>query len=154
MNATERFLGEPAGWKNARLRLVSLQALWGGWVISLSGNGDCLVQQISPVRQERRYRLALTETEAHSILDAGVRSDVLSLPAPARAGVPDETLLQLSLVNPAGEACTVCKWAGDRSEAFEAASRPLFALTRRTESMQPEFTGLFEWPAAPPGGNA
>ena len=150
-NLTQSFLGNPASWKAARLQLTSLQALWGGWVVTALGNGEAIVQHVSHVRLERRYRFDLGQVEVTALFEACVGHDLLALPGPQRPGVPDEIRMGLTLVNPQGEARTVTKWAGDRQEAFEAVMRPLFALTARTEKLEPFLTGPFDWPGVPGG---
>ena len=146
MTTTLSLLGDPAGWKDAQIHLSALQALWGGWQVFLSGDGTAVVRHVSPVRREQRYKLTLTPDEVHTLFAACVENDLLSIPALQRPGHPDETMLELTLVNGRGERRTVKKWAGERQAAFETVSRPLFALTARLQEMIPFYTGPFEWP--------
>jgi hypothetical protein len=148
MNITRSFLGDPAGWKDVQIHLSALQMLWGGWQVFVSGDGTAVVRRVSPVRREQRYKLALTSAEAQSLLESCVEKDLLSVPPPRRAGHPDETMIEITLVNPCGETRTVTKWAGEVLPAFDSTSRLLFALTTRTQELLPFYTGPFEWPAA------
>ncbi|HTX92566.1 MAG TPA: hypothetical protein VMC09_15240 [Anaerolineales bacterium] len=151
MNATRLFLGEPASRDNIQVQLTSLQGLWGGWCISISGSREAVIQHVSPRLHEERYKLALSEAEFQALLEACIENDLLTVPTPERPGHPDETMIQLTLVNAEGKKQTVGKWAGDRVERFEAVSRQLFGLTTRTGGLAPFYTGPFRWPD-PPGG--
>jgi hypothetical protein len=149
MNITLPFLGVPARWKDAQIHLSALQGLWGGWQVFVGGNGEAVVRRVSPLTREQRYKLLLNETELHSLFEACIENDLLAVPRPQRPGIPDEVMVQLTLVNAEGEYRTVSKWARDVLPEFEAVSRPLFALTTRTKDMIPFYTGPFEWPTSP-----
>jgi hypothetical protein len=151
MNATRLFLGDPAGWKDVQIHLSALQALWGGWLVLVSGDREAIVRHISPVTQEQRFRLALTEADFWAIPEACLENDLLSVPGPTRPGHPDETMIEITLVNAIGETAVAQKWAGDKVASFDAVSRLLFALTARTETLQPVYRGPFQWPKAPTG---
>ena len=151
MNATRHFLGDPAGWKDVHIHLSALQGLWGGWQVFVFGSQDVVVQRVSPVRREQRFKLMLTEAEFQLLIETCIESDLLSVPPPLRPGHPDETQIQIVLVNGQGEDRTASKWAGDRLEAFDAVSRQLFALTVRTKDMLPFYSGPFDWPVSPAG---
>lgn len=149
MNATRPFLGNLAGWTDAQIHLAALQGLWGGWRIFVFGSLDAIVQRVTPARREQRYRLALTEAEFQAVLDACIENDLLSIPKPQRPGHPDETMLQLTLVSPAGESRLVEKWAGDELERFDIVFRRIFSLADRTKNMLPFYTGPFDWSVSP-----
>lgn len=148
MNATRSFLGNPAGWKDAQVHLSALQGLWGGWQVFVSGGGVTVVRRVSPVTREQRYKLTLTGAEIQSLLETCVENDLLVVPLPQRPGHPDETMIEITLVNNRGENLTVKKWAGDTLAAFDAPSRLLFALTTQTHDMIPFYTGPFQWPVS------
>jgi hypothetical protein len=149
MNATRQFLGNPKSWKDVQIHLSSLQGLWGGWRVFVFGSRDAVVQRISPVMREQRYKLMLTDIEFQSLFEACIENDLLSIPPPQRPGHPDETQIQIMLVNSKGENKTVSKWAGDMLAAFDSISRQLFALTTRTKDMLPFYTGPFDWSISP-----
>ena len=145
MNTTHSFLGDPAGWKDAQVHLSALQGLWGGWQVFVSGGGVTVVRRVSPVTREQRYKLTLTGAEVQSLLETCVENNLLAIPQPQRPSHPDETMIEITLVNKRGKNRTVKKWAGDTLAAFDAPSRLLFALTTRTHSMIPFYTGPFRW---------
>jgi hypothetical protein len=149
MSATRHFLGDPAGWEDVQIHLASLQGLWGGWRIFVFGSLDAIVQRISPATREQRYRLGLSEDEFRLLLEACIENDLLSVPPPQRPGHPDETMLQITLVNPAGESRTGEKWAGDKLEPFDLVFRRIFSLTDRTKDLLPFYTGPFDWSVSP-----
>lgn len=156
MTDTRSFLGDPDSWDKVKIQLTALQALWGGWIISASGSGEAEIQHISPIDRQQRYRLALAAGEVRSLIEASIENDLLNLPSPSRPGHPDETMVQLTLVNAAGVARSSEKWAGDRLPAFDAVSGPMFALIERIRLLEPDYAGPFEWPSTgktPPATN-
>jgi hypothetical protein len=149
MNSTQQFLGDPAHWKDAQVHLSAMQALFGGWRVYVFGNRDAIAQHVSPVTQEKRYRLTFTETELKSLLNTCIENDLLTVEPSKRPGHPDETMIQITLINPQKESRTASKWAGDQHAAFDAVSRILFELTTRTLELTPYHTGPFDWSASP-----
>jgi hypothetical protein len=145
MNATGLFLGYSTDWKDVQVHLSALQGLWGGWQVFVSGGGVTVIRRVSPVKREQRYKLTLTGAEVQSLLETCVENDLLAVPLPLRPGRPDETMIEITLVNKRGENRTVKKWAGEPLAAFDAPSRLLFALTTRAHDMIPFYTGPFEW---------
>jgi hypothetical protein len=149
MNATGKFLGDPVNWKDAQVHLYAMQALFGGWRVYVFGNRDAIVQHVSPVTQEKRYRLQFTDEEFQSLLTACIENDLLAVEPSKRPGHPDETMIQITLINPQKESRTASKWAGDVNPAFDVVSRVLFELTTRTKDTTPYHTGKFDWFASP-----
>ena len=149
MNTTGLFLGDPANWKDVQVHLSAMQALFGGWRVYVFGNRDAIVQRVSPVTQEKRYRLTFTESEFQSLLKTCIENDLLTVEPSKRPGHPDETMIQITLVNSKKESQTASKWAGDKRPEFDSVSRILFELTERTRNMTPFHTGPFDWFASP-----
>lgn len=145
MNATRQFLGEPAGWKDVLLHLSSMQGLWGGWLITIAGSREVVIQRVSPPTREARYKLELTEEEFVSLVQTCIDRNLLTVPAPQRPGHPDETMLEITLVNPQNESRSVTKWAGDNHPEFDPVFKQIFALTNRTHDQLPFYTGPFDW---------
>src|SRR5947209_611277 len=50
-NLTALFLGDTASWEAVHVELWSVQGLWGGWIISLAGDGAAVVRRILPGAQ-------------------------------------------------------------------------------------------------------
>jgi hypothetical protein len=149
MNATQLFLGNSSDWKDAQIHLSAMQALFGGWRVYVFGDRDAIVQRVSPVTQEQRFRLTFTEKEFQSLLEACIANNLLTVQPSNRPGHPDETMIQIALVNHRKESRTASKWAGDKHTEFDAVSRLLFELTARTRDMKPYHTGPFDWFASP-----
>jgi hypothetical protein len=149
VNTTQLFLGDPMNWKDVQIYLSVMQALFGGWRVYVFGGRDAIVQRVSPVTQEKRYRLQFAETEFQSLLQACIDNDLLAVEPSKRPGHPDETMIQITLINSNKESRTASKWAGDKHAAFDAVSRILFELTTRTKDMTPYYTGLFDWFKSP-----
>ena len=145
MNATRQFLGDPAGWKDVRLHLSSMQGLWGGWLITVSGSLEVLIRRVSPATWEARYRFNFDEAEFTAIAQTCIEHNLLTVPAPARPGHPDETMLELTLVNQQGKSQTAHKWAGDHHPDFDAVYRAIFSLTEQIQNATPFHSGPFDW---------
>jgi hypothetical protein len=149
MYTTQQFLGDPANWKDVQIHLSAMQGLFGGWRVYVFGNRDAIVQRVSPVTQEKRYRLKFTEIEFQSLLKTCIENDLLTVEPSKRPGHPDETMIQITLINPQKESRTSSKWAGDKHAEFDAVARILFELTTRSLDMTPYHTGPFDWFASP-----
>jgi hypothetical protein len=149
MNTTQLFLGNPANWKDVQVHLSAMQALFGGWRVYVFGDRDTIIQRVSPVTQEQRFRLTFTENDFQSLLEACIENDLLTVEPFKRPGHPDETMIQITLINPRKESQTANKWAGDKLAEFDTISRILFELTARTRDMIPYHTGPFDWSVSP-----
>jgi hypothetical protein len=151
MNATTStriFIGNPSDWKDVKIHLTSLQGLWGGWHILIDGNREVIIQHVSPAMREERFKLNLGEAEFQSLLEACIQNDVLSIQPSRRMGHPDETMLQITLINAQGESRTASKWAGDSHPNFDPVYKQIFTLTNRIQDMQPFHSGPFDWSAS------
>lgn len=151
MNATRQFLGKPENWKDVQLHLSSLQGLWGGWCIFVFGNRDAVIQHVAPAMREERFRVTLTDDEFTAMIQTCIKHDLLAVPAPQRPGNPDETMLEVTLINPQLESLTARKWAGDSHPDFDPVYKQIFALTNRIQKLVPFYTGIFDWSASRPG---
>ena len=149
MNTTRQFLGEPMNWKDVQVHLSAMQALFGGWRVYVFGDRDAIVQRVSPITQEKRYRLQFTNAEFQSLLKACSENDLLAVEPSKRPGYPDETMIQITLINSQKESRTASKWAGDKHITFDLVARLLFELTTRTKDITPYYTGLFDWFKSP-----
>jgi hypothetical protein len=149
MNATQLFLGDPAYWKAVQVYLSAMQALFGGWNVYVFGDREAIVQRVSPITQEKRFRVTLTEAGFRSLLDTAIANDLLTIQPPSRPGHPDEPMIQITLVNSQKESRMVSKWAGDKHEKFDAVSRLLFELTTRTQNLTPYHSGPYDWKVSP-----
>jgi hypothetical protein len=148
MNTTRQFLGDPKGWKDILIHLSSMQGLWGGWLITISGSLDVVIQRVSPSTREARYKFVLSGEEFTALVKTCIDHDLLAVAKPERPGHPDETMLQVTLVNPSMETRTFTKWAGDSHPAFDPVYKQIFALSNRIHDMLPFYTGPFDWPAS------
>lgn len=141
MNQTEQFLGEPTEWPAAALQLHALQGLWGGRIITISGSGQVVVRLVSRGMEEQRYEWQMAATQTLFVLF--IQHDFASLIIPTRLGVPDETLVQLSLTNSQGETITQAKWQNDSHPIFDTLTAALLNLESQTETLTPAFTGPY-----------
>ena len=146
MNATRSFLGDPTNWKDVQVHLSALEAVRGGWQVFVSSDGTAVIRRVSPTRREQRYKILVGEDELLTLFSACLDQDLLAIPKPARPGHPEETLIEITLVNQRGEFRKVSKWAGDAHPAFDSVLRQLFSLTTRVQEVVPFYTGPFQGP--------
>ena len=144
MTLTAGFLGAPADWAAARLRLDDVHGLWGGQVLYLSGQGQVLVQRVPPGRVEARFVMAIAPAEAQAVFALCVEQDVLAMAFPPRALIPDEACVRLTLVSAAGRAQSVTKCAHDPHAGFAAVSAALRPIAERAAQAGPVAPGPFD----------
>jgi hypothetical protein len=143
VNATAKFMGAPAAWAGARLRLDDVHGLWGGRVVFVLGRGQVVVQRVWPSQAEERHALQIPPAEAQAPFALCVEQDVLGVTFPARARIPDEACARLTLVA-AGREQAVEKCAHDRHAGFEQVIATLTQLAARAERAERVYAGPFQ----------
>jgi hypothetical protein len=114
---TKTFLGNPDTWRDAKIEIDEIDAVWGGKCITVYGDGTAFVKIVDLSKSEETYRLQLGAGEAPNIFDALLKNDVL-----AGSGLeqdPDvepndlnHVLTRLIITNAAGEMRTFCHVEG------------------------------------------
>jgi hypothetical protein len=143
-NLTASFLGDEATWRRARISASSVHGLWGGYIISVGGDGAALICLIDPGQRERRYALAIGQPAAQGLLRRCVEHDLLAIDLPERASlVPDEAQVVIQLA--AGRrGFSLTTWANDPPHAgLNDILTALLALRQQTEGLAPVYDGLY-----------
>lgn len=135
-NETTRFLGPEADWKLARLALETKDA-----AVAVAGSGSACVRFFDERGDERRFVFAIPEKEAQDLVRLAASEDVLAQKPPERAGKPDEARPGLTVENALGVARPIRRWAADRVPALEKVEQALLALEKKTEKLDPVFSG-------------
>ena len=143
MNQTEQFLGEPAEWPAAALQLQALQGLWGGRIITVSGAGQVVARLVARGMWERRYVWQMNAAATQTLFALFIHHDFAALALPLRPGIPDETLIQLSLTNSQGTIMTHAQWQTDSHPIFNTLSAALLKLESQTETLEPVYAGPY-----------
>ena len=120
MNATEAFLGDPAGWTHVRVALYDVHGLWGGRTCFVSGSGRVVAQIARVPQHEDRYAATVPPAEVARLLRALIETDFVTITFPQRPRRPDEACPTVIIDNAAGERRRVHKWAGDPHPGFES----------------------------------
>ena len=145
MNATQAFLGDPEEWTYVRVELRDVHGLWGGRNCYVWGSGRVVVQVLAAPQQEERYTLTVPLTEVVHLLVAAIEADLVSITFPQRPITPDEACPAITIINAAGAARRVHKWANDAHPGFERVYRLLLALAARA----PQGDRLYQGPYDP-----
>lgn len=144
MNATAEFLGAPAAWAGARLRLDDVHGLWGGRVVFIAGLGQVVAQRVSAAQAEARHGLEIAPAEAQALFALCAEQDVLSATFPARPLIPDEARARLTLVAVGGQERTVARWAHDRHAGLEQVAAALGQIADRAAGARLLYAGSFQ----------
>lgn len=143
MNQTEQFLGEQTEWPAAALQLHALQGLWGGRIITVFGAGRVVARLVSRGMWERRYVWQLDAAATQTLFALFIQYDFAALSLPLRPGIPDETLVKLSLTNSQGKIMTHAQWQNDSHPIFNTLSTALLKLEAETEMLEPVYAGPY-----------
>ncbi len=143
MNQTEQFLGQQTEWPAAALQLHALQGLWGGRIITVSGTGQVVARLVGRGMWERRYVWQMDAAATQTLFALFIHPDFAALSLPLRPGIPDETLIQLSLTNSQGTIITYAQWQTDSHPIFDTLSTALLKLESQTETLEPVYAGPY-----------
>ncbi|MBP7998830.1 MAG: hypothetical protein KA314_13210 [Chloroflexi bacterium] len=143
MNQTEQFLGQQTEWPAAALQLHALQGLWGGRIITVSGTGQVVARLVGRGMWERRYVWQMDAAATQTLFALFIHHDFAALSLPLRPGIPDETLIQLSLTNSQGTIITHAQWQTDSHPIFDTLSTALLKLESQTETLEPVYAGPY-----------
>lgn len=143
MNQTEQFLGEQTEWPAAALQLHALQGLWGGRIITVFGAGRVVARLVSRGMWERRYVWQLDAAAIQALFAFFIHHDFAALSLLLRPGIPDETLVKLSLTNSQGKIMTHAQWQNDSHPIFNTLSTALLKLEAETEMLEPVYAGPY-----------
>ncbi|MEI2613260.1 MAG: hypothetical protein V9G20_31885 [Candidatus Promineifilaceae bacterium] len=143
MNQTEQFLGQQTEWPAAALQLHALQGLWGGRIITVSGTGQVVARLVGRGMWERRYVWQMDAAATQTLFALFIHHDFAALSLPLRPGIPDETLIQLSLTNSQGTIITYAQWQTDSHPIFDTLSTALLKLESQTETLEPVYAGPY-----------
>jgi hypothetical protein len=144
MNATQAFLGDPDEWTHIRVELRDVHGLWGGRNCYVAGSGRVVVQLLPVPQHEERFVLSVPLTEIIQLLIAAIEADLVTITFPLRLITPDEACPVITLVNAAGEARRVHKWAGDAHPGFERVYQLLLGLAERARQGDRLYQGPFD----------
>ncbi len=117
-NPTQAFLGDETHWPSVSIELFDVQGLWGGRRIRVTDGGQMIVQVVQRRMIEQRYELRPSPSDFRQLLSVLIDNDFLTLQPAERPGIPDEARPTITVVNAAGEKCTVAKWAGVKDARF------------------------------------
>lgn len=143
MNQTEQFLGQQTEWPAAALQLHALQGLWGGRIITVSGTGQVVARLVGRGMWERQYVWQMDAAATQTLFALFIHHDFAALSLPLRPGIPDETLIQLSLTNSQGTIITHAQWQTDSHPIFDTLSTALLKLESQTETLEPVYAGPY-----------
>lgn len=143
MNQTEQFLGEQTEWPAAALQLHALQGLWGGRIITVFGAGRVVARLVSRGMWERRYVWQLDAAATQTLFALFIQYDFAALSLLLRPGIPDETLVKLSLTNSQGKIITQSQWQNDSHPIFDTLSAAILKLESQTETLSPVYAGPY-----------
>lgn len=143
MNQTEQFLGQQTEWPAAALQLHALQGLWGGRIITVSGTGQVVARLVGRGMWERQYVWQMDAAATQTLFALFIHHDFAALSLPLRPGIPDETLIQLSLTNSQGTIITYAQWQTDSHPIFDTLSTALLKLESQTETLEPVYAGPY-----------
>ncbi len=142
-NQTEGFLGEQAEWPAAALQLHALQGLWGGRIITVSGAGQVVARLVGRGMWEQRYEWWLDAAATQTLFALFIHHNFAALSLPLRPGIPDETLVKLSLTNSQGKIMTHAQWQTDSHPIFDSLIAALLKLESQTETLEPVYAGPY-----------
>jgi len=143
-NRTQRILGNPSNWVEARLELVDTQPLHGGRRMLVYGNGQVVVQQVQPGLQERRYEYRIERKQVLNLLQLCVNNDLAAIDTGDRLGLPNETRIQLRLTGSQGAECRIFKWAGVQDANFDSIYQAILEFEREIEGIIPSYEGHYQ----------
>jgi len=143
MNQTEQFLGEQTKWPAAALQLHALQGLWGGRIITVSGSGQVMARLVGQGMWEQRYEWQMAAAATQTLFALFIHYDFAALSLPSRLGLPNETLIQLSLINSQGKIITQAQWQDDSHPIFDTLSAAILKLESHTQMLEPVYAGPY-----------
>jgi len=143
-NHTQRILGKPSSWVDARLELIDTQPLHGGRRVLLYGNGNVVVQQVQPGLQERRYEFRVERERALNLLQLCVKNNLAEIDTEHRLGLPNEARVQLRLVGSQLKECRVYKWAGVQNRKFDSIYQAMLEFEQEIEGETPFYEGVYQ----------
>ena len=79
----------------------------------------------------------------HTLFALFIHHDFATLSLPLRPGIPDETLVQLSLTNSQGTIMTHAQWQTDSQPIFDSLSTAILKLESHTETLSPVYAGPY-----------
>lgn len=150
-NRTALFLGTGASRASATVILKDVQGLWGGRNIFVTGNGTVTVQIVERGMKEKRYRFAMEGKANQQLLARFIDNDYCTISPETRMGQPDEARPAITLVNSAGKAHTVEKWANDRHARFDALYEAILELEKFCVNHDPVYEGAYDSSYRPDG---
>ena len=121
MNATtQEFLGSPETWRDAKIELDDIHAIWGGKRITVYGDGTAFVKIVDLGQTAETYRMELEAEQAPQLFEAVLKNDVLALENATEQPGEDQACARLIVTNAQGETRSVCHWElGPSDERFE-----------------------------------
>lgn len=144
MNATEKFLGDPAGWARLRVALHDVHGLWGGRNCFVFGDGRVIAQIVPVPQHEDRYAVTVPPADIVGLVMALIETDFVTISFPQRPRQPDEACPAVSVSNPAGESRRVHKWAGDTHPGFDSVYQRLRGLAAQAQLGDCLYQGPFD----------
>ncbi|MGZ3422221.1 MAG: hypothetical protein ACXVEE_30405 [Polyangiales bacterium] len=136
-----------AAWSRVELR--DIEGLWGGYVVTVFGDGDFWFELVDRTKVSRLYRATLHPSGMSDLGAVLARHDPRAMRVPMRNGVPGESCPTLSVI---GEGFThrVSKWANDKHPDFDAVASWLRATgDNLAKATAPVWTGPFDWHWSP-----
>lgn len=132
-HATTAFLGSETTWREARLSLSTLHALWrAGREVHVEGSGK-VVARVRERDVVRRYEVTIPAQRARALLRLAVEVDLLTLDPPQHPGILDEGTASLLLRNARGGLSFVSKQVTEPLPAWDRVAGALEDLGRAIE---------------------
>ncbi len=143
----------------SKIVLQDVQGLWGGrdlW-LSSSGTGMCRVVDHSddpanPGLQEKRYRIAISQTEVGALRSVLGRWNFVAIESSSRPGIPDEARPRIYL-DDGKKANVAYRWMGDvnKGDAFQEIYVALKKVVETAARGNPVHSGTLDWKWYPEG---
>lgn len=143
----------------SKIVLLDVQGLWGGRDLWLSSNGTGMCRVVdqsgdtaNPGLSEKRYRLAISQTEVDALRSVLGRWDFATIKSSSRPGIPDEARPRIYL-DDGNKVNVAYRWMGDikKGDAFQEIYVALKKVVQAAAKGNPVHSGALNWKWYPEG---